>query len=185
MKHSLFFWSRTIHCWVGLYLGAVTALWLGELTILPVIFAPELPVHTPEVSGSVSALEPNMPSKKLSAQAVLVRFLEERVDGEELQPESVTYLPGENLWVIRDRRHYVSVTYDAETGSVRRRDFDEARLIEEKHGLSWLNPRLGAMVKSTFHPLFILLCATGLHLWGSRKKRHAKTRGDKPGLSAV
>ena len=31
MKHSLLFWSRKSHCWAGVYLSAVTLLWLGEM----------------------------------------------------------------------------------------------------------------------------------------------------------
>lgn len=38
MKHSLLFWSRKSHCWAGVYLSAVTLLWLGEMALLPAVY---------------------------------------------------------------------------------------------------------------------------------------------------
>lgn len=185
MKHSLFFWSRTIHCWVGLYLGAVTVVWLGEVVLLPAVLAPEMAAHAPEATDGASAIESEESLKESSVQTVLARFLEERVKGAVLQPESVTYLPDKNVWIVRDRRHYVTVTYDAATGSVLERNFDAARLVEEKNGLSWLSPRIGALLKSTFHPLFIVLCVTGLHLLIGKKKFLAQSRRKRSWLSSV
>ena len=44
MKHSLLFWSRKSHCWAGVYLSAVTLLWLGEMALLPAVYEPRFEV---------------------------------------------------------------------------------------------------------------------------------------------
>ena len=55
----------------------------------------------------------------VSVQDVLARFSHERVDGEPLTPDTVTFLPKEGSWVVRDAGRYVSVTYDVRTGEAR------------------------------------------------------------------
>lgn len=70
----------------------------------------------------------------MSVQDVLDRFSHERVDGEPLTPDTVTFLPKEGSWVVRDAGRYVSVTYDVRTGEARERAFDSAKLVEEKNG---------------------------------------------------
>lgn len=141
MKHSLLFWSRKSHCWAGVYLSAVTLLWLGEMALLPAVYEPRFEVASP--SPAVSSVG----TPAVSVQDVLDRFSHERVDGEPLTPDTVTFLPKEGSWVVRDAGRYVSVTYDVRTGEARERAFDSAKLVEEKNGLAWLSPELGAGLK--------------------------------------
>ena len=174
MKHSLLFWSRKSHCWAGVYLSAVTLLWLGEMALLPAVYEPRFEVAP--LSPSVSSVG----TPVVSVQDVLARFSHERVDGEPLTPDTVTFLPKEDSWVVRDAGRYVSVTYDVRTGEARERTFDSAKLVEEKNGLAWFSPELGAALKLSFQPLFILLCVTGVHLLWGRNRRPGKERGSKP-----
>ena len=182
MKHSLLFWSRKSHCWAGVYLSAVTLLWLGEMALLPAVYEPRFEVASP--SPAVSSVG----TPAVSVQDVLDRFSHERVDGEPLTPDTVTFLPKEGSWVVRDAGRYVSVTYDVRTGEARERAFDSAKLVEEKNGLAWLSPELGAGLKLSFQPLFILLCVTGIHLLLGRNRRPGKEtclyeRADDPCLA--
>ena len=142
MKHSLLFWSRKSHCWAGVYLSAVTLLWLGEMALLPAVYEPRFEVASP--SPAVSSVG----TPAVSVQDVLDRFSHERVDGEPLTPDTVTFLPKEGSWVVRDAGRYVSVTYDVRTGEARERSFDSAKLVEEKNGLAWLSPELGAALNA-------------------------------------
>ena len=103
MKHSLLFWSRKSHCWAGVYLSAVTLLWLGEMALLPAVYEPRFEVASP--SPAVSSVG----TPAVSVQDVLDRFSHERVDGEPLTPDTVTFLPKEGSWVVRDAGRYVSV----------------------------------------------------------------------------
>ena len=121
----------------------------------------------------------------MSVQDVLDRFSHERVDGEPLTPDTVTFLPKEGSWVVRDAGRYVSVTYDVRTGEARERAFDSAKLVEEKNGLAWLSPELGAGLKLSFQPLFILLCVTGIHLLLGRNRRPGKEKERAATLDAV
>ena len=116
---------------------------------------------------------------------MLDRFSHERVDGEPLTPDTVTFLPKEGSWVVRDAGRYVSVTYDVRTGEARERAFDSAKLVEEKNGLAWLSPELGAALKLSFQPLFILLCVTGIHLLWGRNRRPGKEKERAATLDAV
>lgn len=179
MKHSLLFWSRKAHCWAGVYLSAVTLLWLGEMAILPSVYEPRFEA-TPSSLAVSSAGTP-----VVSVQDVLDRFSRERADGEPLTPDTVAFLPKEGSWVVRDAGRYVAVTYDAHTGAVRGRAFDSDGLVEEKNGLAWLSPELGAALKFSFQPLFILLCMTGLHLLLGRKRRPGKEKERAATLDAV
>ena len=174
MKHSLLFWSRKSHCWAGVYLSAVTLLWLGEMALLPAVYEPRFEVASP--SPAVSSVG----TPAVSVQDVLDRFSHERVDGEPLTPDTVTFLPKEGSWVVRDAGRYVSVTYDVRTGEARERAFDSAKLVEEKNGLAWLSPELGAALKLSFQPLFILLCVTGIHLLLGRNRRPGKEQEPEP-----
>ncbi|MFQ8737070.1 MAG: hypothetical protein ACLSAH_14560 [Bilophila wadsworthia] len=61
----------------------------------------------------------------VSVQDVLDRFSHERVDGEPLTPDTVTFTEG-GSWVVRDAGRYVSVTYGVRTGEARERAFDSA-----------------------------------------------------------
>lgn len=98
MKHSLLFWSRKSHCWAGVYLSAVTLLWLGEMALLPAVYEPRFEVASP--SPAVSSVG----TPAVSVQDVLDRFSHERVDGEPLTPDTVTFLPKEGSWVGPRRR---------------------------------------------------------------------------------
>lgn len=164
MKHSLRFWSRKSHCWAGLYLSALTLVWLGELAILPLFLQPEL--------KTAAAAEPTafVVSGPVSMGELLARFRSERANGTPLHPDAATFLPEQGVWVLRDSKHYVSITYDATNGSVRNRDFDTKSMLAEQAGLVWLSPKVGAALKFSFYPLFMLLCVTGLHLWLGRKR---------------
>ena len=105
------------HCWAGVYLSAVTLLWLGEMALLPAVYEPRFEVVSP--SPAVSSVG----TPVVSVQDVLARFSHERVDGEPLTPDTVTFLPKEGSWVVRDAGRYVSVTYDVRTGEARERTF--------------------------------------------------------------
>ena len=77
------------------------------------------------------------------------------------------------------------MTYDVRTGEARERIFDSAKLVEEKNGLAWLSPELGAALKFSFQPLFILLCVTGIHLLLGRNRRPGKEKEYAATLDAV
>ena len=77
------------------------------------------------------------------------------------------------------------MTYDVRTGEARERTFDSAKLVEEKNGLAWLSPELGAALKLSFQPLFILLCVTGVHLLWGRNRRPGKEKEHAATLDAV
>ena len=79
----------------------------------------------------------------------------------------------------------MSVTYDVRTGEARERTFDSAKLVEEKNGLAWLSLELGAALKLSFQPLFILLCVTGVHLLWGRNRRPGKEKEHAATLDAV
>ena len=120
MKHSLLFWSRKSHCWAGVYLSAVTLLWLGEMALLPAVYEPRFEVASP--SPAVSSVG----TPAVSVQDVLDRFSHER-----------------------------------------------------------LSPELGAGLKLSFQPLFILLCVTGIHLLLGRNRRPGKEKERAATLDAV
>lgn len=172
MKHSLVFWSRKLHCWVGVYLSAITLVWLGEMAILPALYDPGLE----KVAESAAGTDAPAGSEILPVQEVLERFGRERAGGETLIPDSVTLLVQEGVWLVRDTRRHVSIRYDAYTGAVQERSFDSAKLIEERYGLAWLSPALGSVVRLSFQPLFILLCVTGLHLYLGRRLFQGRKR---------
>lgn len=172
MKHSLVFWSRKVHCWIGVYLSLITLVWLGEMAILPALYDPGLE----KVAESAAGANAPAGSEILSVQGVLERFGQERVGRETLIPDSVTLLVKEGVWLVRDTRRHVSMRYDAHTGAVQERSFDSAELIEERYGLAWLNPALGSVVRLSFQPFFILLCVTGLHLFLGRKLFQGRKR---------
>lgn len=180
MKHSLLFWSRKSHCWAGVYLSAVTLLWLGEMGAPARCLRAAVRGWRPP-SPAVSSVG----TPAVSVQDVLDRFSHERVDGEPLTPDTVTFLPKEGSWVVRDAGRYVSVTYDVRTGEARERAFDSAKLVEEKERLAWLSPELGAALKLSFQPLFILLCVTGIHLLLGRNRRPGKEKERVATLDAV
>lgn len=69
MKHSLLFWSRKSHCWAGVYLSAVTLLWLGEMALLPAVYEPRFEVASP--SPAVSSVG----TPAVSVQDVTVALL--------------------------------------------------------------------------------------------------------------
>ena len=77
------------------------------------------------------------------------------------------------------------MTYDVRTGEARERAFDSAKLVEEKNGLAWLSPELGAALKLSFQPLFILLCVTGIHLLLGRNRRPGRKKERAATLDAV
>lgn len=148
----------------SVYLSALTLVWLGELAILPLFLQPEL--------KTAAAAEPTafVVSGPVSMGELLARFRSERANGTPLHPDAATFLPEQGVWMLRDSKHYVSITYDATNGSVRNRDFDTKSMLAEQAGLVWLSPKVGAALKFSFYPLFMLLCVTGLHLWLGRKR---------------
>ena len=89
MKHPLLFWSRKSHCWAGVYLSAVTLLWLGEMALPARCLraGSRLRPHPPPAVSSVG-------TPAVSVQDVLDRFSHERVDGEPLTPDTVTFTEG-------------------------------------------------------------------------------------------
>lgn len=178
MKHSLLFWSRKSHCWAGVYLSAVTLLcWRNG--------APARCLRA-AVRGCVP-----IPRRILRGNACGVRTgcagsLQSRTGGRRtVDARYGDFFTEGGSWVVRDAGRYVSVTYDVRTGEARERAFDSVKLVEEKNGLAWLSPELGAGLKLSFQPLFILLCVTGIHLLLGRNRRPGKEKERAATLDAV
>lgn len=161
-------WSRKFHKWIGVYIGILTAIWLVEMIVLPLMFNPGLPV----VDGPASSIQSG--NAPLSLQQALQSLMDQQPDGiasvEEL--DEMAYLPGNGVYRFAIRERFLEWYVEAETGKILKYGFDSNRFLMEKGMLGWVHPFVSKVVKTPFEFLFIFLAITGLYIvFHPRKKK--------------
>jgi hypothetical protein len=93
ITRQLLRWSRKLHKWIGVYVGILTAIWLVEMVVLPLIFNPGLPV----VEGP--PLTAQYTSAPLSLQQALQSFMDQQPEGiaSAVELDEMAYLPGNGV----------------------------------------------------------------------------------------
>ncbi|PIE73115.1 MAG: hypothetical protein CSA20_03215 [Deltaproteobacteria bacterium] len=159
MKVTLIRCSRFLHKWLGIYIAALTILWLFELLILPWVYKVQ-PIEN--FSGQ--------PAAHTSIQQVL-SAVNSGVYGTPKDLE-LRYHPKTRRYNIVNEKDFTILTIDAATGKILTKELDHNALFSKKSGLGWISQILSAFLKSFFQIFFVILSITGLHLILFRKKPH-------------
>ncbi|MFO7596776.1 MAG: FeoA family protein [Desulfocurvibacter africanus] len=157
MKHALLRWSRLLHKWIGVYICILTLIWLLEMPLLPLFYAPTEAL-TPQTGHSAIA----------DGEAVNLTELLTRIKageyGMSVDAAEISFTPASEAFTLRDREHFTWLRLDAHTGNILERGVDSDALFAERSALGWVHPVLRQIITIPFEVSFVLLALTGAHL---------------------
>lgn len=151
-------WSRSLHKWIGIYVAALTVVWLAEMLFLPVAYSVPEGLFAPWNGGEVNPM------------TILAHL---RLPPGSVLPE-ITYHPGSGTYSIHYLQDCVIVVVDTRNGGVVESYVDQTALFEAKSGMGWLHPVVQTVLKAPFEAAFIILSLTGIALVWPRPKSGAK-----------
>lgn len=159
MRFSFLKFSRKAHKWLGIYVSFLTVVWLGELLLLPLAYPVKgTQAVEPATVGIVAVQGPVVPFHEI------MRRVKSGAYGPFGPDLTVTYLPRDGRYVVRDPGTFVVCTVSATDGRLLGRESDGSALFTEKGALAWLNPAVSTILKAPFEISFVILAVTGVYL---------------------
>lgn len=152
-------WNRKIHLWVGLYMVAITLIWLLELLVLPYFYSPRA---FPLPQKTLAALIPDFESRQADGQKDILG---------KSTAATLNYDFASQKYIITANDGISYMTIDGDTKEIAGPFIDHSMLFSKYSALGWLHPRIQQLFRFPFELSFIILSITGFIIYWKDKKK--------------